>query len=758
MIREKVLSMGIDSATLLVKDTLSNNTLRILRRISLLGWTDEDVSSAGELYRRFQKFNLSGFVSIHTVLVQGSFLNVVTDFCAGGDLNTYLEDKLKEPLPETQVVQWLLSISVTLRSLHCDTHCPFYGLSLERVFFGDRGNILLGLPLPFFLYFKQMADRKKDGVILEKEYPPEALQMRWYHPELSDVWHLGLIAQKLLSARTQFSLRSSSAQQLVMYMMEPDLKRRMPLDEVIKSLKHIIRDAKPSEHPPPELSQLTLGNKFVVRDRLVSPTLLQDVAPDMKETQSTSKGHPWAPQLPNGALAPKVSEGTNNIHDADGAVVRQENVRGPQDSWHLRAMKQFEELQRMNAVSPGRVHNHVGPQDGCTGRSRRGLTLQPINTGRVHGAKKQVDQFLDDSFSADEAANLIRQKNIRTHIKQWNRKRIEAIALNANQHNNLVVTDRSSVVIVAPRPAAPAASPKDRLTPRAAANARRAYAQTPTPTPKAADTNPKTQVNLKMARTPSPSKASQLHEAGPMLPQQRGQVQPPPPMLSNIHQDSVVLRTPSTNSSLSIAKPPAREPPLRMKAKHTSDDRPRSPPAVPLSRGDSLHFAKASLQSSISGAGSCPSASEVSSRNQETFANDRRPPHALPSVLVSGTGKTNNLSPGATGTVMDAGITATLEWTINGLRSVLRSLLKEKSVYREAMTAVSIFVASGQEGCLNPQHNEVFLYRLKEWIPNEALFMAVASLCAQLASLERLNQSTKEQRHFTGNGKEKVIK
>ncbi|CCW68660.1 unnamed protein product [Phytomonas sp. Hart1] len=780
MIREKVLGMGIDSATLLVKDTESNDTLRILRRVSLLGCSDEDVSTAAEVYHKLQKLKFPGIVTIHTVLVQGSFLSVVADFCVCGDLNAYLEDNLRDLLPENQVIQWLLSISLVLQSLHRDAHYPFYGLSLERLFLGNTGNILLGLPLPPFLYFKQITDRKNERVMLEKEYPPEALQMRWYHPNLSDVWHLGLIAQKLLSAQTQFSLRSSVMQQLVLKMMEPDLGKRMSLGEVIKSLQNIIDGTKLYGYPPLDLNKPLHVNRVVVPDKVISSTLMQALAPDVRETTSTNKAHPWAPHVLKSASssrvftppageckgagrlrqihsalftvpsAAKVSQDIDDLDDINNVVAHHENAPSSQNNWHRKALKQFEELQRLNTISPGRMRNYAGLQNGATGRIRRGLTMHPINTNRGYDPTKEFDPFIKESFISDDVDNLARQKNIRKHIKDWNQKRIEAIALNANQHNNLVVTDRSSVVIVAPRPTGPPPSPKDRLTKKAAPNPQMVGVKIPNPTFRAGDGNPNVPVDATMAKISPLTNASPVHEADVGSPRQGDQVQPHQPTLSSVQPDSLILHTPSTISSSSVAKPPPREPPRRMGAMPTNGERLRSPPAVPLSRADSSHLTKASVQSSILGVGSLHSASEASSRQQD-------PPSlpALPSLLSSEMDREVNLS---SAIAMETQILTTLEWTMRGLRGVLHGLLRDPSLYKDVMTEVLSFVSGGQEGCLNPQRNEIFLYQLKKMIPNEALFITVASLCAQFASLERLNQSAKGQRHFFGSGKEKVVK
>ena len=50
MIRKKVLSIGNNSATLLVQDTEANGALRVLRRVSVAGWSNEDVKMVEESY------------------------------------------------------------------------------------------------------------------------------------------------------------------------------------------------------------------------------------------------------------------------------------------------------------------------------------------------------------------------------------------------------------------------------------------------------------------------------------------------------------------------------------------------------------------------------------------------------------------------------------------------------------------------------------------------------------------------------------
>lgn len=419
MIRKKVLGIGTNSATLLVADTESDDrSLRVLRRNNTESWPARDIQVAHTFYQDMYMANLAGFVHIHAVLLQDGYLNVVTTFCAGGDLATYLDEEVHDPLPEKQALLWVLVMSLAVEHLQ-KAHLSFYGLNLNRIYLdGDHGaaGILLGLPMPPFLYFKQMLDRRKDGVAVQHEYPPEVLEKKYYHATLSDVWHLGRIALQLLSAHTEISRRSPMARMLLEGMTAPSMEARWSLVKVIDTLRGMVGDVKlPTPQPMEQVSSGNLLKGVAAGIYVATPTTCSSSgtrlsanhgnidsggrvvstplasarsntsSPPTSTTTKTQRAQASTPNktrhpqsfhvskegdIPATITAVRAPFSIQTSSRGEAAPPRPGTGRGSRGDpegnalWHRRAMEQFQELQRLNASprrnlsrngTPGRV-------------------------------------------------------------------------------------------------------------------------------------------------------------------------------------------------------------------------------------------------------------------------------------------------------------------------------------------------------------------------------------------------------------------
>ena len=75
---------------------------------------------------------------------------------------------------------------------------------------------------------------------------------------------------------------------------------------------------------------------------------------------------------------------------------------------------------------------------------------------------------------------------------------------------------------------------------------------------------------------------------------------------------------------------------------------------------------------------------------------------------------------------------------MDGIRSALRTLLRNRDLYGDVMQEVAVFVS--QQARLSARANEIFMQRLRKLLPEDRLFYGAVPLCAQLVALEGLEQ------------------
>ncbi|CCD11865.1 unnamed protein product [Trypanosoma congolense IL3000] len=370
MLQKKVLGTNANSSTVLVKDTAAGGELRVLKRINVSSWVDSDVEKALEMYNAIAASDIPHMVKIYTAVLQNTFLSIVSSYCPGEELQEYIEEKLTGPLDEVMALQWLWNVARVVQRVHslplCNRLLCFYGPLLDRIFVVEGGeDVVVGLPLPRVLYFKWLAERESFGVALHHEYPPEVLRGRCYYTPASDIWQLGLVGMRLLSANTSFDHRSPAACSLITSMMDPIMKKRPTIEEVISRLQDLLR-----EGDVRSLSMPDIPNSPTSYDRFLTPkSMLMD-----ERTAATSQEEEFE------CLTTDISK-LNEDH-IYGAQRRAWRTR-VQPSWYRRAMRQFEELQIMNSsplVSRSRPSSPI--QSGSTIFSPRGIADRKVATAR----------------------------------------------------------------------------------------------------------------------------------------------------------------------------------------------------------------------------------------------------------------------------------------------------------------------------------------------------------------------------------------
>lgn len=781
MIRKKVLSIGNNSATLLVQDTEANGALRVLRRVSVAGWSNEDVKMVEESYEMLRKARLRGFVPIHTILMQNSFLSVVSSYAPEGDVSTFLEEEVDSPLDEQMVLRWLCSCALSIREMQ--THKQFFpGLTTDRLFMdhqtGGTAHILLGVPLPLPVYIAQMQERRRNGVKVSLDYPPEVLaEPNWtFHETATDVWCLGRLGELLLTAKgTGLARRSGSTRQLLSRMMTPEPSKRPSMESVAQSLIALAGNVKlgqpvwpaetsnttfsailnssppppPPSHPPLSAqashhhSHLSASNNSLT-SHPTSPatTSSPPEVPATRLYESRSKTETAGPVAVLASQSPAVSQHREPVSRPAYA---------PDDSWHRRAQHQFEQLQRLNA-SPPKLR---GPGDGV--RSPRGANVErrrssaeakspsPRRGGRSGGVVDHNTRMLNEMFAEQEgllrdtnsdrppqrrtsqhaedlqllqaeAARQLRletaqrQQEMRKHFTEWQRQNNQRYT----GADNALVMEQDGVVIVAPRPAPLPGQPPSHATVTTTTTPASSAVASAQPSEKAGD-------GRSTPLTTATTSDDGPNEAG---------LAPSPTALTTVSRNA------ATRGSKPRPKTPQAASPVR---------RITSRPAVPSSssRAGAPAAANAAAPGGLSAA-AVPSHSNGSPRSPHGLQLSSVPPHVRRSNESNTrptSSPTEDVSSGPTRrSSADTATLSAVEWSVDGIRSALRTLLRNRDLYGDVMQEVAVFVSQQEEARLSARANEIFMQRLRKLLPEDRLFYGAVPLCAQLVALEGLEQ------------------
>ncbi|KAH9600344.1 Protein kinase domain [Trypanosoma melophagium] len=416
MIRKKVLGVGVTSATMLVEDTENGGVLRVLKRINVSTWNTKDVTEAHEMYKLLSHLNIRCMVDLSTVLLQNSFLSLVTSYNTGGNMEEYLEEKITTPLEESTVVRWLLIMARVVEHVQKQSKICFYGLDLRHIFLSDNArDISVGLPIPRVSYFRRLSDRESNKVSLELEYPPEVTREQQYHMGASDVWHLGLIGMKLLTANSSFTNRSREIRKSITAMMDANIEKRPSVHEVVRMLAQLIGEGNeelPQQRQDPHHS--FSSTQFVSPISLETITRTPIAGTD--DSNSDERNRPG-----------EQGETQGNV-----GVLRSARHRLPQ-SWHRRAMEQFEELQRLNA-SPLR------------GKSRGTSPSAGIRLGSTsaEGRSSQLYNRHTTSTSLQQASERTSSISSPVGGRGFDRRRRFRYSTNSNTNTNTNTTTNNN--------------------------------------------------------------------------------------------------------------------------------------------------------------------------------------------------------------------------------------------------------------------------------------------------------------------------
>lgn len=426
MIRKKVLGVGVNSATLLVEDAHLGNSLQVLRRFNVSDWSKEEIKCSIKIYEKIkEKFSSLGHVArISTVLHQKNFLNIVTSYYESGDLALFLEDA-KTNFTSSTVCSWLLMVAEGVKELHSRTSSCFYGFELEHIFieaFGTRKDaesiitrLRVGIPTPERSYFSVLEEKKSSGADLTNQYPSEVLENNKYHPQRSDIFHLGVLADRLLqSTRIPLSSQPERLSALMNAMKNSKMECRPDIDHVITELSALVVSPETAgkevkEKCVGEQSSSTFpkvsrhGQRLSSREVIRSASKKQENVKDKRKMNQKSEERNIKPQVSASSrgskslLAPTVTEllplskkGTPEEKSSSPRRRREVNL-----NWHDGAFKKLEELELARLQPSGLQGNPKEKNVADLARFHNAFADQKVDVQRGHEDDGLSHRYID---------------------------------------------------------------------------------------------------------------------------------------------------------------------------------------------------------------------------------------------------------------------------------------------------------------------------------------------------------------------------
>ena len=213
MINEYIIQekLGTGSYGTVYKVTKKNtNDLYVLKQISLFGLTEEEIKEV-----KLEAKILSSIDSIYVVKYYNSFeeknfLNIVMEYCNGGDLGKFIEEKKEKKENIKEDLIWTLFIKITiglaaihkLKILHRD-------LKTLNIFLTKDLDIKIG-DLGVAKVLNHSGSFAKTLIGTPYYLSPELCEEKPYNYK-SDVWALGCILYELCTFKHPFNAKSQAA-------------------------------------------------------------------------------------------------------------------------------------------------------------------------------------------------------------------------------------------------------------------------------------------------------------------------------------------------------------------------------------------------------------------------------------------------------------------------------------------------------------------------------------------------------------------
>ena len=258
MIKEYLIQkkLGIGSYGTVYKVTKKDtNNFYVIKQISLFGLTPDEIKEVNLEAKILSSINSKYVVKYYDSFEEKNFLNIVMEYCDGGDLGQFIEEKkaLNEPIKEDLIWNFFIKITLGLSAMH-KSKILHRDLKALNIFMTKELDVKIG-DLGVSKMLNHSGSFAKTLIGTPYYLSPELCEEKPYNDK-SDVWALGCILYELCTFRHPFNAKnqvslilkilkgthdpignnySNDLQNLVNSLFEKDAKKRPSCKQILNN-------------------------------------------------------------------------------------------------------------------------------------------------------------------------------------------------------------------------------------------------------------------------------------------------------------------------------------------------------------------------------------------------------------------------------------------------------------------------------------------------------------------------------------------
>lgn len=190
-----------------INEKKEKKNLYVIKQIPLFGLTPTEIKDVRSEADILSQIKSNYVVKYFDSFEENNYLNIVMEYCDGGDLEQLIQDKKKFPLEEELIWKIFIQITIGLTSIH-NLKILHRDLKSQNIFLTKDLKVKIG---DLGVAKKLTRGRFAKTIIGTPYYlSPEICEEKPYN-EKSDVWALGCILYELCTFRHPFEAKSQGA-------------------------------------------------------------------------------------------------------------------------------------------------------------------------------------------------------------------------------------------------------------------------------------------------------------------------------------------------------------------------------------------------------------------------------------------------------------------------------------------------------------------------------------------------------------------
>lgn len=187
--------------------TNNDNNLYVIKQIPLFGLTSSEIKEVKSEANILSQIKSTYVVKYLDSFEENNNLNIVMEYCEGGDLEKIIENKKKFPLDEEFIWKIFIQITLGLTAIH-NLKILHRDLKSSNIFLTKEFNVKIG----DLGVAKKLSRGSFAKTIIGTPYylSPEICEEKPYN-EKSDIWALGCILYELCTFNHPFNAKSQGA-------------------------------------------------------------------------------------------------------------------------------------------------------------------------------------------------------------------------------------------------------------------------------------------------------------------------------------------------------------------------------------------------------------------------------------------------------------------------------------------------------------------------------------------------------------------